>query len=86
MLSIHDEPTNQLDLDGITALESAHTVYDGAMLMVGHARTFLKSIRPDKTIEMQAGTFGLVSGCLAINRTIPEPITVSETVRIRPIA
>lgn len=28
MLSIHDEPTKQLDLDGITALESAHTAYD----------------------------------------------------------
>ena len=51
-LLILDEPTNHLDLGGIAALEAALAAYDGAVLVISHDETFLKSIEPDRTIEV----------------------------------
>lgn len=52
MLLILDEPTNHLDFDGIDALEAALTAYDGAVLIISHDQAFLKSLRPDRVIEL----------------------------------
>lgn len=52
-LLILDEPTNHLDLDGIGALEAALTAYDGAVLIVSHDSEFLRSLRPDRAIELK---------------------------------
>ena len=52
-LLILDEPTNHLDLNGIAALEGALTEYDGALLVVSHDETFLKSLAVDKTIHLE---------------------------------
>jgi ATPase subunit of ABC transporter with duplicated ATPase domains len=52
MLLILDEPTNHLDLDGITALEAALNAYDGAVLVISHDMEFLRSLAPDRIIDL----------------------------------
>ncbi|WFE74888.1 ABC-F family ATP-binding cassette domain-containing protein [Roseinatronobacter sp. S2] len=53
-LLILDEPTNHLDLDGIAALEGALASYDGAVLLISHDEAFVRSVRPDRTIQLGA--------------------------------
>ncbi len=43
-LLILDEPTNNLDLDSIAAVEAGLRAYDGALLMVSHDDAFLEAI------------------------------------------
>lgn len=43
-LLILDEPTNNLDLDSIAAVEAGLRAYDGALLVVSHDETFLGAI------------------------------------------
>lgn len=43
-LLILDEPTNNLDLDSIAAVEAGLCAYDGALLVVSHDEAFLEAI------------------------------------------
>jgi ATPase subunit of ABC transporter with duplicated ATPase domains len=43
-LLILDEPTNNLDLDSIAAVEAGLRAYDGALLVVSHDEAFLDAI------------------------------------------
>ncbi|MBC2834607.1 ABC-F family ATP-binding cassette domain-containing protein [Paragemmobacter straminiformis] len=52
MLLILDEPTNHLDLDSLAALEAALAAYDGAVLIVSHDDAFVRSVAPDRVIEL----------------------------------
>jgi ATPase subunit of ABC transporter with duplicated ATPase domains len=53
MLLILDEPTNHLDLDGIAALEAALNAYDGAVLIISHDETLIRSVSPDRVVDLQ---------------------------------
>lgn len=51
-LLILDEPTNHLDLDAISALQAGLQAYDGALLVVSHDETFLKSLGITRRAEL----------------------------------
>ena len=51
-LLVLDEPTNHLDVDSIEAVEAGLRAYDGALLVVSHDETFLKTIGVTRRIEM----------------------------------
>jgi len=46
-----DEPTNHLDIDSVRWLEDFLSVYDGAVVLISHDRTFLDNIT-NRTIEI----------------------------------
>ncbi|MGO4619209.1 ABC-F family ATP-binding cassette domain-containing protein [Ensifer sp. 2YAB10] len=51
-LLILDEPTNNLDIDSIEAVEAGLSAYDGALLVVSHDRAFLETIGISRRIEL----------------------------------
>ncbi|MCC9606624.1 ATP-binding cassette domain-containing protein [Blastopirellula sp. JC732] len=51
-LLILDEPTNHLDLESIAAIEAGLRAYDGALLVVSHDESFLRSIEISRRIEL----------------------------------
>ncbi len=55
-LLVLDEPTNHLDLEAIEQLESALDRFDGTVLLVSHDRALLRSVRIDRTLEVEAGS------------------------------
>ncbi|PDS44781.1 ABC transporter [Rhizobium anhuiense] len=57
-LLILDEPTNHLDIDSIAAVEVGLRAYDGALLVVSHDETFLRSIGITRRLELPAGDPG----------------------------
>jgi ATPase subunit of ABC transporter with duplicated ATPase domains len=52
-LLILDEPTNQLDIDSIQAVEAGVRAYDGALLVVSHDEAFLRAIGVDRRILLR---------------------------------
>ncbi|MGO4704434.1 ABC-F family ATP-binding cassette domain-containing protein [Microvirga sp. 2MCAF38] len=51
-LLILDEPTNHLDIDSIEAVEAGLRAYDGALLIVSHDETFLRSIAVSRKLDL----------------------------------
>ncbi len=51
-LLILDEPTNNLDLDSIAAVEGGLRAYDGALLVVSHDEAFLQAIGISRRLEL----------------------------------
>lgn len=49
-----DEPTNNMDLEGINALESALSKYQGALLVVPHDKLFLENIGVEVDVHLGA--------------------------------
>lgn len=52
-LLIMDEPTNNLDIPTIEALEAALSVYNGGLLLVSHDLDFVDAVNPDEQIELK---------------------------------
>jgi ATPase subunit of ABC transporter with duplicated ATPase domains len=55
-LLILDEPTNNLDLDSIAAVEAGLRAYDGALLVVSHDEAFLKAIGVSRRLYLTGST------------------------------
>ncbi len=51
-LLILDEPTNNLDIPTVEALELALKNYNGGLLMVSHDREFVHNVQPNSIIEL----------------------------------
>jgi ATPase subunit of ABC transporter with duplicated ATPase domains len=51
-----DEPTNDLDLDGLERLESFLASLPGGVVAVSHDRAFLDAIGTDRRLEVRDGT------------------------------
>jgi ATPase subunit of ABC transporter with duplicated ATPase domains len=51
-LLILDEPTNNLDLESIAAVEAGLRAYDGALLVVSHDEAFLEAIGITRRLEI----------------------------------
>lgn len=51
-LLVLDEPTNYLDLDAVSAMESALRDYDGALLVASHDSEFLEAIGIDRYVVL----------------------------------
>ena len=51
-LLVLDEPTNNLDIPTIEALEAALKNYEGGVLLVSHDRDFVKNIGTTETISI----------------------------------
>ncbi|MET3961769.1 ATPase subunit of ABC transporter with duplicated ATPase domains [Marmoricola sp. OAE513] len=54
-LLVLDEPTNNLDLDGVGQLVGALAAYRGALLVVSHDRTFLEELELDVELQLEPG-------------------------------
>jgi ATPase subunit of ABC transporter with duplicated ATPase domains len=53
---ILDEPTNNLDLDSIAAVEAGLRAYDGALLVVSHDEAFLEAIGVSRRLYLTGST------------------------------
>src|SRR5918993_1733302 len=51
-LLILDEPTNNLDLESIAAVEAGLRAYDGALLVVSHDEAFLQAVGISRRLEL----------------------------------
>jgi ATPase subunit of ABC transporter with duplicated ATPase domains len=51
-LLIMDEPTNNLDIPTVEAVESALENYSGAILLVSHDREFVEAVNPEQKISL----------------------------------
>ena len=51
-LLILDEPTNNLDLDSIEAVEAGLRAYDGALLVVSHDEAFLQAVGISRHLDL----------------------------------
>ncbi len=51
-LLILDEPTNHINFRHLPIIAEALDKYDGAMILVSHAKEFVKKIRIDETLDL----------------------------------
>jgi ATP-binding cassette subfamily F protein 3 len=60
-LLLFDEPTNNLDIVSVEALESALEDYDGSMLVISHDRYFLDRV-VDRIVALDSGSLSSFDG------------------------
>lgn len=60
-LLLADEPTSNLDMDGINALQKELTKYSGALILISHDREFLDKLC-NKIIEIDHGDIKIYKG------------------------
>lgn len=60
-LLLFDEPTNNLDIQSVEALENALADFEGSMLVISHDRYFLDQV-VDRVIELDRGTLCAFDG------------------------
>lgn len=53
-LLVLDEPTNHLDMDAVEAIEAGLRAFDGALLVVSHDETFLRSVGVTRRVELRS--------------------------------
>lgn len=61
ILLFADEPTSNLDIEGIELLEESLLEYDGAFIIISHDRDFLDKLC-NKIIELEAGKIRIYNG------------------------
>ena len=88
MLFRSDEPTNDLDVETLEALEERLTAYDGTLIVVSHDRYFLDSIvtstlvfEADGRVRRHAGGYSDWAAKQQSLAVIDAPITASATER-----
>jgi len=57
-----DEPTNHMDLETITALQSAIARFPGAVVVVSHDQSFLGGLQPDRVYSLKTQRLTEVRG------------------------
>ncbi|MFZ7132473.1 MAG: ribosomal protection-like ABC-F family protein [Eubacteriales bacterium] len=61
LMIMADEPTSNMDMNGIKLLEEVFTAYEGALVLISHDRTLLDSLC-EKILEIENGKIKIYQG------------------------
>ncbi|HAZ14651.1 MAG: hypothetical protein A2X86_06185 [Bdellovibrionales bacterium GWA2_49_15] len=78
---IFDEPTNDLDLETIGILEEELRSYEGALIVIGHDRTFIENVT-DKCWLIHEGGLELFTGGLSQAEMFLEALALESDLKI----
>lgn len=77
---IFDEPTNDLDLETIGILEEELKSYEGALIIVGHDRSFIRNVT-DKCWVLHEGELEMFDGGLSQAEQFLEAVHLQERLK-----